>query len=408
MFNNDTPESPDQGGTGDELDKEWIVPRYLNDAGYRTALVGKFITNWKFRYEIPHFQDYAAFQGGYTDGVSFRVKDPGDTEPHGENVSDPEDSASDNSTDYIGQKIMEFVDAYEANDDQPWYLHVTPHAPHDDTSEPFFKWPERHDGVDVPPFRPTPANTVEGVKAEKGDKVRALRGRTIDPALVTEYHDGMLKTLLAADEMIDNVMRRLEALGELDNTLVVFTSDNGFSWGERGVDSKGWPYREHVNVPFLVRWPDVLPAGVVDTRPVGPEDILPTILDAAQYSPPQLGYPFDGKSFLPGRAARNFKYLEFGPKPGPAPDGYTGNHRGIPTWASLRSGTWQYIEYYDESDNSTIIWREYYNLTADPWQLDNLLDPAGSPADDPDVDALSAQLAKLRACAGTTGATACH
>ena len=51
--------------SGDNLDRDWISPRYLQDAGYHTALVGKFITNWMFRYEPPHFDDYAAFQGGY-------------------------------------------------------------------------------------------------------------------------------------------------------------------------------------------------------------------------------------------------------------------------------------------------------------------------------------------------------
>jgi arylsulfatase A-like enzyme len=408
VFNNDTP-TGGPAGTGDELDRDWVIPRYLNDAGYRTALVGKWLTNWKFRYDIPHFQDYAAFQGGYTGGVPFRVKDPGDSAYHSENVSAPADSDSDYSTDYIGQKVVEYISAYEANDDQPWYIHVTPHAPHDDTTEPWFKWPERHNDLAVPSFRPSPANTVEGAPAEKRDKVKALQGHTMDPAKVRTYHDGMLKTLLAADEMIDNVMKTLEAKGELDNTLVIFTSDNGFSWGERGVESKGWPYREHISVPFLVRWPSVVPVGAVDQRPVGGEDILPTLLEAAQYSPPQLGYPLDGKSFLPGNPGKAYKYLEFGPRPGPAPAGYTGNHKGIPTWAALRTPTWHYIEYYDESDHATVTFREYYDLTSDPWELQNLLaanDPAG-PANDPDVGTLSAQLEGLRTCSGTSGANPC-
>ena len=56
--------------SGDNLDRDWISPRYLQDAGYTTALVGKFITDWKFRYEPPHFDQYAAFQGGYIDAGS--------------------------------------------------------------------------------------------------------------------------------------------------------------------------------------------------------------------------------------------------------------------------------------------------------------------------------------------------
>jgi arylsulfatase A-like enzyme len=373
----------------------------MKDAGYRTALVGKFITNWHNRYPIPHFDEYAAFQGGYVDTSFPQVKDPGDTAPHSERAP--------YTTDYIRDKVVEYVSAYEANDTQPWYVHVAPHAPHDNVSEPFFQWPERHNDVAVPAFEPTPANTVEGVKTEKQDKVPELRSKTIDPAHVKLYHDGMLKTLLAADEMIDAIMTALEAKGELDNTLVIFTSDNGFSWGERGVDSKGWPYRESVNVPFLVRWPGVVPAGAVDKRPVGGEDILPTLLDAAQYTPPQLGHPLDGRSFLPTSGGKAMKYLEFGPRPGANPDGYTGNHRGIPTWASFRTPAWQYIEYYDETDNRTIVFREYYDLLTDPWQLVNLLGD-GNPANDPDparISSLSAELQKTRACVGTTGEAAC-
>ena len=51
--------------SGDNLDRDWIEPRYLHDAGYTTALVGKFITDWNFRYTPPHFDAFAAFQGGY-------------------------------------------------------------------------------------------------------------------------------------------------------------------------------------------------------------------------------------------------------------------------------------------------------------------------------------------------------
>ena len=226
------------------------------------------------KYTPPHFDDYAAFQGGYVD-VPFMVKGPGDTVSHGERTSRPEDSPTgDDSSDYIGDKVAEFVTAYEANDAQPWYMHVAPHAPHDDVAAPFFKWPARFNDTPVSPYEPTPAALIEGLdsannKIEKNDKADAIRSKSIARSDVEVYHDGMLKTLLAADEAIDKMMRTLQEKGELDNTLVIFTSDNGFSWGERGVDSKGWPYVEDTIVPFLARWDGVIPAGAVNTRPVG-------------------------------------------------------------------------------------------------------------------------------------------
>jgi arylsulfatase A-like enzyme len=401
VFNNES----DPGG-GDELDRDWIIPRYLNDAGYRTALVGKFITNWHFRYDVPHFSDYAVFQGGYVN-APFWVKDPGQTKHHSETAA--------YSTDFIADKTVEYINSYEQRDDQPWYIHVTPHAPHDNLVDSadgcdldaLYDWPARHDQVPVPTWQPTPAVTVEAgpnLKAEKADKAPYLRNRNFTQPCGEITQQGHMKTLLAADEMVDRIMTTLQADGELDDTLVVFTSDNGYSWDERGVTSKGLPYTEHVKVAFLARWDGVFAPGAVDRRPVGGEDILPTLLDAAGYAPPELHYPLDGRSFLPGRPGRDVKYLEFGPD-GPSPTGYTGNHRAIPTWVSLRSTTWQYIEYYAD-DNTTVAFREYYDLTTDPWELDNLLADS-DPGNDPDVAALAARMNQLRHCAGTTGNEPC-
>ncbi len=88
----------------------------------------------------------------------------------------------------------------------------------------------------------------------------------------------------------------------------------------------------------------------------------------------------------------------------PTPAGYKG-HRGIPSWASVRTREYQYIEYYG-SDNITVAFREYYDLEADPWQLSNLLADK-DPGNDPDVAALSSHLQQLERCAGTSGPTAC-
>lgn len=392
---------------GDSLDHDWIVPRYLHDAGYRTGLVGKFITDWKFRYVPPHFDDYAAFQGGYVDS-RFWVKEPGADDHHDERAG--------YSTDFIGQKAAEFIDAYEIRDDQPWFLHVSPHPPHSNKvedkhelcdAEKAYTWRDGDGERPIPPWQPTPAVTVEGGpdgRAEKSDKAPFLRGKEFPPECAAGTHEGHMRTLIAADEMVDRIMTTLHTNGELADTLVILTTENGFAWGERGATSKGLPYREHVKAPLMVRWDGVFPAGAVDNRLVGGEDFLPTYLEAAGYTPPELGHPLDGRSFLPGNPSREVKYLEFGPVGRDSPKGHRG-HLGIPSWASLRTDTWQYIEYYRD-DNRSIDYREYYDLGADPWQLDNLL-ADDDPANDPDVAGLSARLQKLWTCAGTTGSNPC-
>jgi arylsulfatase A-like enzyme len=393
--------------SGDLLDRDWISSRYLQDAGYSTALVGKFITDWKFRYEPPHFDAYAAFQGGY-ENAPFWVKNPGDATRH--------DETAPYSTDWIGAKAAEFIDDYEAHDDQPWFMQVSPHAPHDEEVDEqvgstcdlnaLYSWPARFDNTPVPPWNPTPAVTVEAgpdSQAQKADKVPYLRDKKYSKNCAAVLHEGHMRTLLAVDDMVDTVMQKLQDSGELANTMVIFTTDNGYSWGERGVPSKALPYTEHVKAPFLVRWDGVFPAGGVDDRPVGGEDFLPTYLQAAQYTPPVLRYPLDGRSFLPGQAGKPVKLLEFGPLGGPSPKGYD-PHRNIPTWASLRSAEWQYIEYYG-SDNTTVTWKEYYDLTRDPWELDNLL--VTDPSLAPDVGRLSADLRRYTRCAGTSGPDPC-
>ncbi|MGH9035672.1 MAG: sulfatase family protein, partial [Acidimicrobiia bacterium] len=355
-------------GEASKLDKKWTMPRYLQEAGYSTALVGKYLDGWGEHNAPPNFDRFAITGGGYVDEY-FNVNGVGDKAAY--------------STDFVAEKSLEFLGEFEAADDaKPWYLHVTPHAPHD-SEDGTYSWPERHNDVPIPPYVPSPA----ALDTDRDDQVEYIRHTRQSEEKSRYNHDGQLRTLLAVDEMVDALFRRLAATGELDNTLAVFTSDNGYSWGERGVTSKGLPYVESVQVPFLVRWPDVFPAGAVDPRPVGGVDLLPTFLDASATVPPVLGYPLDGRSFLPGRPGRDHILLEF-----------AADHRSIPPWASFRNGHWQYIEYY-VTDTDTVQFREYYDLAADPWQLENLLADT-DPANDPDVAALSAGLAAARGCAG--------
>jgi arylsulfatase A-like enzyme len=393
---------------GDNLDRDWIAPRYLRDAGYGTALVGKFITDWNWRYEPPHFDNLAVFQGGFTD-ARFMVRHRGEAKTRTERAP--------YTTDWIGEKAAAFIDDFETSDDQPWFMQVAPHAPHQEQTAPgpdscnlqkMYSWPPRYDGAPIPEWKPTPAADIEGGpdhKAEKQDKPAWVRSRNFTHKCAQVTYEGAMRTLMPADDMVDLIMTRLQERGELANTLVILTTDNGYAWNERGMTSKGAPWIENVQAPFLVRWDGVFPPGTTDERLVGTVDLVPTYLDAAGYNPPEIRYPFDGRSFLPGRPARTEKYLESGPVLQSSPKGYKG-HRGIPAWASLRTKKWSYIETYDKANNTDVDWREYYDLVADPWELNNLL-ADNDPSNDPDVNALSARLRKAVTCAGTAGDNPC-
>ena len=200
----------------------------------------------------------------------------------------------------------------------------------------------------------------------------------------------MIRTLYTVDDQVDRLMRHLQATGELANTLVIFTSDNGFLLGEHKTTEKFLPYRKAVEVPFLVRWPGRIPAGAVDDRLVTYVDVLPTIVAAAGVT--QAHATLDGRDLLSGHT-RQRALIEYWHD--------ANNSRTIPTWASIRTAAYQYSEYYDIANPATVTFREYYNLQADPYQLVNLL-ADGVPANDPDTAPLSQALRAARQCAGAS------
>ena len=94
-----------------------------------------------------------------------------------------------------------------------------------------------------------------------------------------------MRTLMSVDDMVDAVLTELAASGELDNTLVIFTSDNGNHWGEFRFVKKWLPYTASIEVPLFMRWPGHFGAGVEDDRMVVNVDVGTTILDAVGIIP---------------------------------------------------------------------------------------------------------------------------
>jgi arylsulfatase A-like enzyme len=363
----------DNGEFHTDLDLRYTLPRYLKDSGYQTAMVGKYAPGWSKSKPPPHFDNFALSSGGYVN-TTYNV--------------DGKSKKASYTTDFLRDQALRYLDNFESrDDDRPWFLYLAPQAPHDDSEGKFPPAP-RHKNASVPAFEPVPSRPEK----DMSDKPSFLRKKTRTQSESKTAHDNQLRTLMSLDEAVDAVFEQLEESGELDNTLVIYTADNGYHWGEHGVDSKGLPYSESVRVPFLVRWPGHVDAGATDDRHVAGLDVQPTVLDAADVSP-TLGYPLDGRSLLdPG--ARDKILLEF----------HTG-HRSYPSWAVLRTADTHYTEYYGK-DDKTVTWREYYDLEADPYQIDNLLED-DDPGNDPDVDALSEELERHRACEGSSGSDAC-
>jgi arylsulfatase A-like enzyme len=351
---------------GHRLDQRTSLARYLKDAGYRTAMAGKFLNRWPLRQPPPFFDRWALANGGYYDQlwqVDGRLR-----------------RVPTYSTGFIGDRALEYLAEFERDDQRPWFAYLAPFAPHDPrVPEP------RHATATFPALE-----RVGGGRPPVAGKPAYLAGR--EPAgerAVAELRTGQLRTLLSVDGLVDRVMRRLRDSGELDDTLVFFLSDNGYAWGEQRHLGKFVPYTASIRVPFLVRWPGRLPAGTVDQRLVATIDIKPTVLAAAGLRPGP-GDPVDGRSLLDGRP-RDRLLVEYWRDQANAP--------GIRDWAALRGPGWQYIENYDQPGGAGTF-REYYDLARDPGMDHNLLADV-DPGNDPPAS-LAAELAAARTCQGAS------
>jgi arylsulfatase A-like enzyme len=342
-------------------DQTTAIQYALRSAGYATALVGKYWNTWPLSTPPPNYDRWAMMTGSYRDaswnidGTIQRV--PGYTTMLAETFA------------------AGFLRDFEREDDRPWFLYVAPQAPHSPyTAEP------RYASTAVPPWTGNPAV----FEADRSDKPPAVRGwnATFDDALALRAKQ--LRTLMSVDDMVATLFSDLDRLGETQDTLAVFTSDNGMLWGEHGLTGKRFPYTASVQVPMFIRWPGHIAEGAIDDRLTANIDLAPTLLEAAGLSPDHV---VDGASLL-GTGSRGRLLLEYFKSPDAA----------LTNWASILTPTYQYVEWY-RTTTSKPFFREYYDLVNDPWQLTNLL-ADGNPTNDPDVARLHAQLTSDRRCAG--------
>jgi len=359
------------GITGNDplpIEMEALEPLMLQSAmqadGYRTGIFGKYLNGWPL----------ASNPGGWDRwSVTPRITFGGDDW----NLDGEIRSVERNSTSFIGTRAVDFLDeAEDLNDAQPWFAYLgimAPHAP-SAVSEEYADEP-------VPPIRSTPAM----LERDFSDKPRWLRRGS--HALISDIERGrarQLRSLISVDDQVTRLMLRLEDLEELGDTLVVFTSDNGFMWADHGLRGKLAPYEPSVRVPLVVRWPGRVDPGIRDRRIATLLDLPATILTAA-------GVPFphemDGADLL-GSSRRRRLLLEFWRVEG----------RPVPSWLARMTKHAIYVEYLD--DAGQLRTREYYDLRDDPYQLVNVLRD-GIRNNDPDISTLHRRLRRLSSCAGS-------
>jgi arylsulfatase A-like enzyme len=329
----------------------------LKNAGYRNAIYGKYLNG--VTSSPPFFDSWSTFpdsQRAYQNGTW--------------NVDGTQTVISTYATTYIAQRVHDFLVTGESDDSQPWFVVATPPAPHQPyTAEAAYRT------ASVPAMPTNPAMSETDTSDKPSWIPRNTRGR------FARTYQAMERTLLSADDMVASIWNDLVDLGEEDNTLAFFVSDNGFLLGEHQMSAKGLPYLPAIQVPLFVWWPGHVAAGAVDDRPALQLDIAATIYEAVG-----IAAQTDGQSlFGPDIGSRALS--EFWPARTDPPYAF----------ATTTTPTYQYVEWYDSL--GAIAFREYYDRVADPWELTNLL-VDGDPSNDPDVGVLSAQLAADRSCSG--------
>ena len=374
------------------LDNTNTLPVWLQQFGYRTIHLGRYLNGYGTQNpditEIPPgWSDWHSTLDPTTfNYVSWRMNDNGVI-----NHEPGPDNPGEFQTDYFGRRAAELINE-AAPSAQPFFLSLTFPAPHSgsprDPDDPVglrtpSPAPRHRDYFRNTPL-PRPANFDEGNVYDK-PQIVADRGRIRGPvfAAVQENYQQELESLLSVDDAVGSVVGALSRAGELENTLIIYTSDNGFFHGEHRVRSeKILPYEPGIRVPLAMAGPGVLRNKRL-SQLVGNIDLAPTILDAARAQP---GRVQDGRSLL---ELAGDPTLELGR------EFVVENGQGvnsIPMFRALRNNRFLYVQHGTTGET------ELYDLRRDPYELRNLED------DDSYAqikNLLARRLRSLKRCRGT-------
>lgn len=301
------------------FDDSSTLATWLQRGGYRTGLVGKYLNNYGANYDPttpvddvgyvpPGWSDWQALMDQNKDGLrtlkmyDYTFVDNGRLVRYGT-------GAADYQTDVIARRARQFIDESNAiNDAKPFFLLVTPVAPHLEMPGPIMagctnsEWNEtirpapRHIGTLPATVQlPRPPSFNEADLRDKPSWLRQVPAMTATDisCLQRQYRD-RLASLRAVDDLVGTLMEALRRNGELWNTVFMFTSDNGYFHGQHRLTDKVLGYEESIRVPLYIRAPGI-PAQATGRAALN-NDIAPTVAQFAAVTP---GLQVDGRSLVP-------------------------------------------------------------------------------------------------------------
>ena len=396
----------------------------MGKAGYETAMIGK----WHLKVEPKDFDYYCVLPGqGKYHGPSFRVRGE---KPWGKNLIEFPDK---HSTDAITDLTLDWLK--ERKQEKPFFLMHHYKAPHD-----YFENAERYESfladVEVPePDTLWKKHPKFGSLATRGNKdeliphvgtsignrnprrsyLRDLPGRfpkefpdNYDPANYTDeqntrlaynaYLKKFLRCVKGIDDNLGRLFKHLEETGQMDNTVIIYTGDQGFMLGEHDYQDKRWMYEESMRMPFLVRYPKTVKAGQRFDTIIENVDYAPTMLDFAGATIPKTVQGRSFKSLLEtGKEAEGWKkaaYYRYWMHMA---------HHDNPAHLGMRTKRYKLIYFYGcnyQGGYQTPAGWELYDMKNDPHETRNLYhDPKHAKL----AKSLKSWLAKVRKRVGDDG-----
>jgi len=344
VMNNDTPLPADLP----------TFPKELQGAGYKTGFIGKWHmggSNDKPREGFDHWVSFKG-QGPYFDPEL--------------NVNGELIQRTGYTTDILTEYAVEFIQE-NSGKEQPYMLYLSHKAIHED-----FTPAERHAGTYSGLKVPRPATSANTEMNTKGKPEWAVKQRhswhgAYRDFTIQQYGDFdrffqlYSEAMLAVDESVGRIRDKLVELGELDESVIIYFSDNGYLVGEHGLIDKRVMYEPSIRVPCFIHWPTRIPTNSHRSELITALDLGPTILDLAGVKIPSAMQGASMKPFIVGEVAnwRTAFLYEYFIDPQAVQ---------TPTIFGLRTEQYSYMTYEG-------VWDIYelYDLNKDPEQKENLL-----------------------------------
>lgn len=356
----------------DELGlEETTIATALHAAGYRTALFGKYLNGYPGveapAHVPPGWDEWASpVSGSPYAAYRYTLNENGRLVKYAS-------GAGDYMTDVLAGKATDFVRRAAAGG-QPFFLYLGTYAPHRPSTPA-----RRHAGLFPGLQAPRTPSFNEPDVRDKPARIHGLRRlKAGQIAVIDDLYRKQMQSLQAVDEAIASLVAALQETGQLANTYVVFTSDNGFHMGQHRLEpGKYTPYETDVHVPLLVRGPGV-PAGAIVSALTSSVDLAPTFAELAGAT---LRLASDGRSlapFLRGQTPAGWRQAilleQFEFPPGLVAAGQTLEPTDpqdlkaafdYPAHLGLRTAIYKFVEYGNGE-------REVYDLRSDPDEAVNL------------------------------------